>query len=82
VWRNLDRVELRPFLPRTKVQADTADPLRATLTGKVSIVADVGGNSKWAEVSGLKLVRDNVSAPWRIDPADAERTFNSRNKPK
>jgi hypothetical protein len=82
VWRNLDRVELRPFLPRIKVQANTADPLHATLKGKVSIVAEVGGKGEQAEVSELKLDRDNVNAPWRIDPADVERTFQSRTRPK
>ena len=78
VWRNLRRVELRPF-QQNKVEADRDDPLRATLRGKVVIQASYGGQ---AEVSQLKLVREKDNAWWKIDPAEIERTFKSRSKPK
>src|SRR5260221_10465395 len=81
VWRNLKQVELRPF-QQNKVAADTDNPLRATLKGKVSIRVNVGGNAgDQADVSELKLVREKNNARWKIDPAEVERTFKSRNKP-
>jgi hypothetical protein len=78
VWRNLGRVELRPF-QQTRVEADRDDPLRATLRGKVVIQAGSGGR---AEVSELKLVREGGTARWKIDPAEFERTLKTRTKPK
>jgi hypothetical protein len=84
VWRNLKQVELRPF-QFYKVEADTGDPLRATLKGKVIIQADVGGYTgagERAEMSELKLVREKANARWKIDSAEIERTFKSRKKPK
>jgi hypothetical protein len=83
VWRNLKRVELQPWQLKNKVEADTDDPLRATLKGKVIIQADVGGHfGERAEVSELKLVREKDNAPWKIAPAEVERTFKGRNQPR
>ena len=78
VWRYLKRLELRP-VKGSKVEPDSDDPLRATLKGKLTIESRYGG---LAEVSELKLVREKDNAPWKVAPAEVERTFKSRTKPK
>jgi hypothetical protein len=75
-WRDMKQLDLWPY-QSSKIKADSGDPLRATLRGKVTIDA---GNAGRAEVSELKLVREKVNALWKIDPAEVERTFKSRRK--
>lgn len=77
VWGYLKDLKLRPVKAH-RVDPDRGDPLRATLKGKVIIQVDAGGR---AEVSELKLVREKEDAPWKIAPAEVERTFKSRHKP-
>ena len=78
VWRYLKDLKLRP-VKGYRLEADGDDPLKATLKGKVVIDAQYGGR---AEVKELKLVREKNSEPWRIAPAEVERTFKVRTKPK
>ncbi len=78
VWRYLERLALRP-VKGYSVKADNDDPLKATLTGKVVIDAPYGGR---AEVQELKLVREKKGAPWKVAPAEVERTFKVRTRPK
>ena len=78
MWRYLKRLELRP-VKGSKGEPDSDDPLRATLKGKLTIESRYGG---LAEVSELKLVREKDNAPWKVAPAEVERTFKSRTKPK
>jgi hypothetical protein len=75
-WRHLKHLYLRP-VKGYRVHSDDG-PLRATLKGKVIIQADAGGR---AEVTELQLVRDKEDAPWKIAPAEVERTLQSRHKP-
>jgi len=78
VWRYLKKLELRP-VKGYKLEADGGEPLKATLKGKVVIDAPYGGR---AEVQELKLVREKDGAPWKVAPAEIERTFKVRTKPK
>jgi hypothetical protein len=78
VWRYLKHLELRP-VKGYKVKPDGGEPLKATLKGKVVIDALYGGR---AEVQDLKLVREKDGAPWKVAPAEIERTFKVRTKPK
>lgn len=78
LWRNLKRLKLGT-VKEYKVEADSDDPLRATLKGKVIIESVYSGR---AEVSELKLVREKDDAAWKIAPAEIERTFKNRKKPK
>ena len=77
-WAFLDEVS-RLRSQGIKVEPDSDDPLRATLKGKLTIESRYGG---LAEVSELKLVREKDNAPWKVAPAEVERTFKSRTKPK
>jgi hypothetical protein len=82
LWRNLKRLELRP-INRYKVDADSGDPLRATLKGKLIIHEYYAGHDGGrAEVPELKFVRDKENARWRIAPDDVERSFKNRDKAK
>jgi hypothetical protein len=67
---------------RYKVEAESDDPLHATLKDKVRIEVKYDGHP-WgrAEVSELKLVRERVKARWKVDPAEVDRTFKIREKP-
>ena len=49
----------------------------ATLKGNVVIQTAYGGR---AEVTQLQLVKESEFAPWKIDPAEVERTLKSRHK--
>jgi hypothetical protein len=81
-WGYLKGLGLRPE-NRYKVEAESDDPLRATLRGTVIIQEYYGGQGgSRAEVSELKLVREKDNARWRVAPGEVERTFKSRNKPK
>ena len=58
------------------VPANTDDPLKATLKGKIRIFARYGGD---VTVEELMLVRDNKEdAKWRLDPKEVERTMKLR----
>jgi hypothetical protein len=65
-------------LPPYRVEADSNDPLRATLKGKIVVTVEEGGR---AEVSELSLIREDDNARWMIAPEDVERTLKSRHKP-
>ena len=73
VWPDLKRLELKPW-QGYKVKADSDDSMRATLKGKVIIQAPYGGR---AEVSELKLFREKLGTPWKVYPAEVERTFKT-----
>ena len=76
VWRGLDGLlfkEVKGF----EAQPDADDALRATLKGNVVIQTAYGGR---AEVTQLQLVKESEFAPWKIDPAEVERTLKSRHK--
>ena len=74
VWKYLNELELRS-VKKYQVEADTDDPLKATLKGKVVIDAPYGGR---VEVKELKLVREMVGKQWKVAPAEVERTFKIR----
>lgn len=78
VWRYLKQLELRP-VKGYKLEPDGGEPWKATLKGKVVINAPYGGR---AEIQELKLVREKDGAPWKVAPAEVERTFKVRTKPK
>jgi hypothetical protein len=70
VWWYCSTTQLQPQ-EGVRITPDPADPLRATLRGK--IVLDVENGDK-AEVKELRLVRNDAqSATWTVDPADVER---------
>jgi hypothetical protein len=77
IWRKLKGLKLQP-VQGFKVVADRADPLRATLKGKVVIQELYGGR---AESDELQLVRDQKEAQWTIAPAEVDRTLARRHKP-
>ncbi|WP_169978407.1 hypothetical protein [Tautonia rosea] len=77
VWRYLDHLELRPE-KGFRVQPDADDPLRATLSGAIRIEARYGGT---VTVESLELVRERADLPWRVAPAEVERTFDLRTRP-
>ena len=78
VWRELKRLTIYG----RKIASDPADPLRATLTGGVTIeLSYAGENWRRAESSELKLRRSRVNALWSVEPAEVERTLKSGEKP-
>ncbi len=64
--------------PPYRVEADQDDPLRATLKGTIVIAVEEGGR---ADVSELRLIRENENAHWVIAPEDVDRTLKNRHKP-
>lgn len=76
LWRHLENARLQP-IGAYRVEADPRDSLRATLTGKIVLEVSYAGR---AEVSALKLVRDE-SAAWKVAPDEIELTSKTRHKP-
>jgi hypothetical protein len=68
VWRYLTSTELRP--KGVEVPPDPADPLKATLRGKITVNVRYGGK---AEVPELHLIRRAAETAWTVDPDDVER---------
>jgi len=75
--QHLKQLHLRP-VKGFRVQPDRDDPLRATLQGKIVIQVDSGGR---ADVSELRLIRENEETPWLVAPAEVARTLANRHKP-
>jgi hypothetical protein len=71
IWESLKRLEF----PQRSIAADADNPLRATLKGKIRIVAGYAGE---ADVASLILVRDRKESGWKIDPKEVERTLKIR----
>jgi hypothetical protein len=84
LWLSLKQVRFEPVItgppkfPPYRVEADQDDPLRATLKGAIVITVEEGGR---AEVSELRLTRENENARWMIAPEDVDRTLQTRHKP-
>jgi hypothetical protein len=77
MWRYLKRLPLRP-VRGYRIRSDQDDALRSTLRGPIVIQVDEGGR---AEVSELRLERENENASWKIANVDVNRTFESRHRP-
>jgi hypothetical protein len=69
VWRYLAVRELEPREGVT-ITPDPADPLKATLRGKIVVDVRYGGK---AEVEELRLVRRSPDAGWTVAEDDVER---------
>jgi hypothetical protein len=85
VWQDLKRLKIVP-IQRYVVAPDENNPLHATLKGtpKGNVVIELkydGQPSGRADVSELKLVRERPNAPWKVDPAEVERTLARREVP-
>jgi hypothetical protein len=82
VWNYLKKLPLRPAEKSTFViRPDADNDAQATLKGEIRIRCYYGGGE--ATVKELKLVRDKKDkAKWLIDPAEVDRTFKLRKKPK
>jgi hypothetical protein len=76
LWQSLKNVRLQP-IGEYRVEPDSQDHSRATLTGKIVLEVSYAGR---AEVSELQLVRD-ASANWKVAPDEIERTSKTRHKP-
>jgi hypothetical protein len=73
VWRELTRLELKE-VNGFEVQPNRDNELRATLKGNVVVECVYAGR---ADLRELQLVKESEFAPWKIDPADVERTFKT-----
>jgi hypothetical protein len=69
VWWRLASNELQPADGVT-IPPDPADPLRATLRGKIVIDVQCGGQ---AEAKELRLIRRAPGAGWTVDLLDVQR---------
>ena len=77
IWLTLKRLDFQP-VRGFKVEAESSDPLRATLKGKVVVEELYGGRAECAE---LPLVRGKADDTWAIAPAEIDRTLKARHKP-
>ncbi|HEV8071840.1 MAG TPA: hypothetical protein VGP76_29270 [Planctomycetaceae bacterium] len=77
VWRYLKNAKLQP-IGDYRVERDSQDPLRATLTGKIILEVSYAGR---ADLSELKLIRGDEGGTWKVAPDEIERTFKTRHKP-
>jgi len=68
-WGCVAAMELKP-VKGVEVPPDQADPLKATLKGRITIE---WGELRIAETDQLHLVRRAADAVWIVAPADAER---------
>jgi len=77
LWRHLKNAKLQP-IGEYRVESDSRDRLRATLTGKIVLEVSYAGR---ADVSELKLIRADEFGTWKVAPDEIERTFTTRHKP-
>ena len=74
VWRYLTSTALDPAKEGAAIPANPADPLKATLTGKIHIDVQYGGK---ADVAELHLVRRAANVGWSVAEEDVERIAQS-----
>jgi len=74
VWRYLSSTALEAAKDGASIPTDPADPLKATLTGKIHIDVQYGGK---ADVTELHLVRRAANVGWAVAEEDVERVAQS-----